>query len=105
MQVLPKAVRDVPAVAVWDCPMMSTYPMRTHTTSCETPWCTQASCAGDIVCRRPAAAPSCRPLTVRNLLGFVYRLCQTQLRALAPWSREALLHRYSKIGARLLALL
>ena len=43
-----------------------------------------------------------RPLTMRNLMGFLHRLCGTDLMAAAPWTLSSLLERYRdlKIACR-----
>lgn len=42
--------------------------------------------------------PTYRPLSARNLMGFLYRLCGNQLRNQSPWTLTALLDRYQTLG-------
>ena len=35
-----------------------------------------------------------RPLTIRNFLGFIHRVCGEELMSESPWTKEKLLHRY-----------
>ena len=42
--------------------------------------------------------PTYRPLSARNLMGFLYRLSGNQLRNQSPWTLTALLDRYQTLG-------
>ena len=44
--------------------------------------------------------PDYRPLSARNLLGFLFRLCRTEIRSQAPWTLPTLLARYHALGIR-----
>lgn len=44
--------------------------------------------------------PTYRPLSARNLLGFLYRLCGDRLRSDRPWSMRTLLDRYKSLRIR-----
>lgn len=49
--------------------------------------------------------PTYRPLSARNLLGFLYRLCGDRLKTDRPWTMAALLERYRSLRIRCRTLL